>query len=140
MNGNYSTQRPQAILQYYTSQSLLTLTPLSPQQGPSVDNINTCNKLGIPVFDSMQFLKLRFSCSFHHEFQVKQKTCSLLEQVHKYVITVAQKQSKLCLFYFNSSYTLSCWTIRSTMDLDTQMLKTCLKLLNPPSKRKNGQV
>ena len=132
MNGNCSTRSPQAICipQYYTLQSLLTLTPLSPQQGPWVDNINTCNKLGVPVLDSSQFFKLRISCSFHHEFQVKQKTCHPLEQLHKYVTTVAQKQNKLSLLHFNSSYTLGCWTIQSTMDLHTQMLKTCLKLLS----------
>ena len=87
-----------AIPQYYTPQSILTLTPLSLQQGPSVDNINTCTKLGIPLFDSLQFLKLRISGSFHHEFQVKQKTCYPLEQLHKYVTTVAKKQNKLSSF------------------------------------------
>ena len=99
-NGNCSTRSPQAICipQYYTLQSFLTLTPLSPQQGPRVDNINTCNKQGIPVFDSMQFLKLRISGSFHHDFQVKQKTCYPLKQLHKYLITVALK--KISYLYF----------------------------------------
>ena len=64
VNRNYSTWSPQAIPQYYTPQSLLTLTPLSLQQGPSVDNINTCTKLGIPLFDSLHFLKLRIQVHF----------------------------------------------------------------------------
>ena len=116
------------------SRSLSTLRPLSPQKHVS-KNMNTCARQGI----SMRLSPGNSSRCATTDSNLSWKLVTGYNYCEIFHYLWHRKMISDLYFISYFSYTLGWWTSRSTMDRNTQTLKTLLQLLSP-SQETNGQV